>query len=76
MEVMCQGCVLSKTKSPIDTGCEKRWYLIDGDHALPPIARQKKRQVVIAMEIQNVKGKTICRVGRLALQGGFGEFAG
>lgn len=42
---MLEGCELSKTRSPIDTGCEKRWYLIDSDHALPPTAGQKKRQV-------------------------------
>lgn len=43
-EWMPQMYGLSKTRTPIDT-CEKGWYLIDSDHALPPIARQNKRQV-------------------------------
>lgn len=49
-EAQCQGLIdgygmlqmhgLSKTRTPNDT-CEKKgWYLIDSDHALPPIARR------------------------------------
>lgn len=41
-ERMLEGCELSKTRTPIDTGCEKRWYLMDSDQALPPTAGQNK----------------------------------